>query len=279
MQGVVFFGDRKLELRTFPDPEPAQGEVVVRIRASGMCGSDLHFYRGGPAGPPGTIIQGHEPCGEVYSIGPGVNETQIAPGDRVMIHHYWGCGSCEECRSGWPQLCTVVDIHTLCVNTHGGHAPFLVVPAATLIPLPDELSFKAGAAIGCGTGTAWGGLKRLGNVGGSTIVVFGQGPVGTSATMLASAMGATVIAVDIEDSRLLTAREFGAQHTINPRETDVVAAVRDLTAGRGAPLALETSGATPAAQNAQDVLATWGRACFIGLGADVLFNTTQSYQR
>jgi len=244
-----------------------------------MCGSDLHFYRGGPAAAPGSIIQGHEPCGEVYALGSGVGEETAKVGDRVMIHHYWGCNSCEECRSGWPQLCYQVDIRTLCVNAHGGHSPYVVVPAHTLIPLPDQLSFKAGAAIGCGTGTAWGGLKRLGDLAGGPLVVFGQGPVGTSATMLAASLGAHVIAVDISDSRLDNARTFGAHDTINSSKVDVVDAVRQLTNGRGAPLVLETSGVAPAAQAAQDVLATWGRACFIGLGADVHFNTQQSYKK
>jgi threonine dehydrogenase-like Zn-dependent dehydrogenase len=279
MHGVVFLGDRRLELRDFPEPEPGPNEVVVRIRASGMCGSDLHFYRNGPAAAPGSIIQGHEPCGEVAAVGPGVGPDSPKIGDRVMIHHYWGCNNCEECRSGWPQLCATKEIRTLCVNAHGGHAPYLLVPAHTLTPLPDELSFKAGAAIGCGTGTAWGGLKRLGDVGGSTLVVFGQGPVGTSATMLGASSGARVIAVDISSSRLEKARAFGADEVVNSREVDVVAAVRDLTGGRGAQLVLETSGAGAAAQAAQDVLATWGRACFIGLGADVQFNTQESYKK
>jgi len=279
MQGVVFYGERKVELRDFPDPEPRPHEVVVRMRASGMCGSDLHFYRDGPSAAPGLIIQGHEPCGEVYAVGSAVTAEVARIGDRVMIHHYWGCGNCEECRSGWSQLCATEPIHTLCVNEHGGHAPFMAVPASTLIPLREELSFKAGAAIGCGTGTAWGGLKRLGEIGGTTLVVFGQGPVGISATMLASSMGARVIGVDVSNSRLEKSRAFGADETINSAEVDVLTAVHDFTSGRGAPLVLETSGVDPAAQSAQDVLATWGRACFIGLGANVRFNTQQSYKR
>lgn len=279
MQGIVFLGDRNLELGEFPMPEPGIGEVVVRIRASGMCGSDLHFYRGGLEGNPGDVIGGHEPCGELYSVGEGITPETAKVGDRVMIHHYWGCGTCEQCRSGWPQLCETTSIKRLAVEAHGGHAPFMKVPVTTLIPLPDELSFRAGAAIGCGTGTAWGGLKRLGDVGGSTLVVFGQGPVGASATMLAASMGARVIAVDIENSRLENARKFGASETINSREVDVVEAIRKLTGGKGTPLALETSGATPAAQAAIDAVASWGRICFIGLGAEVHFSTSQSYKK
>jgi threonine dehydrogenase-like Zn-dependent dehydrogenase len=156
-------------------------------------------------------------------------------------------------------------------NDHGAHAPFLCVPAATVLPLHDSLSFAAGAAIGCGTGTAWGGLERLGDIGGAVLVVFGQGPVGHSATMLASARGARVIAVDPEPARLLRARSFGAAEVVDPTETDVVAAVKDLTRGRGAELVLETSGSSLAATNALACLAPWGKACFVGLGGRVEF--------
>ena len=127
--------------------------------------------------------------------GPGVSEAEAKPGQRVMIHHYWGCGQCKHCRVGWSQLCKK-GIVVYGMTGHGGHAPFMQVPAFTLVPLPDELSFEEGAAISCGTGTAYGALKRIDASGRDTLAVFGQGPVGLSATMLGHAMGARVIAVD-----------------------------------------------------------------------------------
>ena len=281
MKGVVFTGNRTAEVRDFPDPEPGFGEVVVRIRASGMCGSDLHYYRSPePSGEEGVpVIQGHEPCGEIAAVGPGVPARTASVGDRVMIHHYWGCGTCGDCRSGWPQLCTTMPPRIPTLNEHGGHADFIKVPASQTIPLPGELSFRAGAAIGCGTGTAWGGLVRLGDVAGRDLVVLGQGPVGLSATMLAAVLGARVIAVDVAQQRVDSARAFGADAVINSAETDVVQAVRDLTHGRGAEVVIETSGATVAARQALEVAATWGRVCFIGLGADVQFNTRDTLRR
>jgi 2-desacetyl-2-hydroxyethyl bacteriochlorophyllide A dehydrogenase len=280
MLGVVFTGDRRLEVRSFPDPEPGPGEVVVRIRASGMCGSDLHTYRAAAAvGPDHLVIQGHEPCGEVHAIGPGVPKAVTSVGDRVMIHHYWGCGRCTDCRTGWPQMCSVMEPRIPTLNEHGGHAEFIKVPAVQTMPLPDALSFKAGAAIGCGTGTAWGALDRLGDVAGRTLVVFGQGPVGASATMLASALGARVVAVDIAPKRLEAAKRFGADAVVNSAEVDAVEAVRDLVGGRGAELVIETSGVTPVAGQALDVVAPWGKACFIGLGAEVTFNTRATLRR
>src|SRR5581483_10825335 len=197
MKGVVFLGNRKLELMEFPDPTPGPGEVVLEIKASGMCGSDLKFYRaaGGASslglGPKsGPNVAGHEPCGVVVAVGPGVPENQAKVGMRVMQHHYRGCGVCDHCNTGWMQLCVEGVKEVYGVTGHGAHARYMKCPARTLVALPDELSFEAGAAISCGTGTAWGALHRLALQGDQTIAVFGQGPVGLSATLLAAQMGA-----------------------------------------------------------------------------------------
>src|SRR5215813_13919264 len=220
MQGIVFLGNRKLEVRGFPDPAPGAGEVVLAIKASGMCGSDLHPYRAagnaaaglGLGGGGTSVIGGHEPCGVVAAVGAGVDPGLV--GQRVMNHHYKGCGRCKHCRLGWSQLCRS-GITVYGMTGHGAHAPFMKVPAFTLVPLPDELSFEEGAAISCGTGTAYGALSRIDVSGRDTLAVFGQGPVGLSATMLGRAMGARVIAVDISNERLDLAREFGADEVVN----------------------------------------------------------------
>src|SRR5919198_882003 len=240
MRGVVFLGERRLELREFPDPTPGPGEVVLAIKASGMCGSDLHTYRakGGTAaigirGRTEPVIGGHEPCGVVAAVGPGVSEAEARVGLRVMNHHYWGCGQCKHCRVGWSQLCRK-GIVVYGMTGHGAHAPFMKVPARTLVPLPDELSFEEGAAISCGTGTAYGALKRLDVSGRDTLAVFGQGPVGLSATMLGVAMGARVIAVDTVAERRALAKELGAEAVIDPKAVDPVVAIHELTQGEGA---------------------------------------------
>ncbi|MDV7090793.1 zinc-binding dehydrogenase [Rhodococcus opacus] len=274
MLGLVFVGDRQLELREFADPEPGPEEVVVAIKASGLCGSDLHLYRSDPAAPATQpLIRGHEPAGIVEAVGLGVSPQAAAVGDRVMVHHYSGCGRCNQCRSGWPQMCDVSNPRIYGVDQHGAHASHMVVPATTLVSLDDSLSFTAGAAIGCGTGTAWGGLDRLGgDLGGATVAVFGQGPVGLSATMLATARGAKVIAVDISGDRLATARRFGATETVDPTEMDSARAIQDLTGGKGASFVLETSGSVSASTSALESLAKWGTACMIGLGGSVSFS-------
>ncbi len=241
MRSIVFLGNRKLELREFPDPTPGPGEVVIQIKASGMCGSDLKFYRAagneaaalGLGGTGGPVIAGHEPCGIIAAVGPSVTDTEAWVGQRVMNHHYKGCGQCKYCRQGWSQLCPK-GIVVFGVTGDGAHAPYMKVPARTNVPLPEELSFEEGAAVSCGTGTAYGALKRLDVSGRDTLAVFGQGPVGLSATMLGRAMGARVIAVDIHDERLALAKEFGAETVINSKDADPVAAIKQLTHGEGA---------------------------------------------
>jgi threonine dehydrogenase-like Zn-dependent dehydrogenase len=287
MKGVVFPGDRKLEIREFPDPTPGPGEVVLEIKASGMCGSDLKFYRavGGPAAlglgkASGPTIAGHEPCGVVAAVGPGVSERQARIGMRVMQHHYRGCGVCEHCSTGWMQLCVEGVAEVYGVTGHGAHAKYLKCPARTLVPLPDELSFEAGAAISCGTGTAWGALHRLGLQGDHTIAIFGQGPVGLSATQLAAAMGARVIALDVSDERLARAKELGADVLINPKTTpEVVPAIKDLTHGRGAHLALEASSSPQARAQAVRAVRTWGKVCYVGEGDSVTLDVSPDLLR
>ena len=223
MRGVVFTGDRNLEIRDFPDPIPGPRDVILEIKASGMCGSDLHRYRA-PFNPGDTssgfkladepMIAGHEPCGVVAELGSAVSDQEAKIGQRVMDHHYEGCGSCKHCKGGWQQMC--LDGTTVFGSSgHGAHARYMRVPVSTLVPLPEKLSFTTGAAISCGTGTAYGALRRLQLQGGETIAIFGQGPVGLSATQLATAMGARVIALDISPERLEMAAAFGAAEIIN----------------------------------------------------------------
>ena len=287
MKGVVLAGDRRVEILDFPDPTPGPGEVVLEIKASGMCGSDLKFYRavGGAASlgfkaAAGPVIGGHEPCGVVVAVGAGVSEKQARVGMRVMQHHYRGCGVCPHCATGWMQLCDEGVAEVYGVTGHGAHARYMKCPARTLVALPDELSFEAGAAISCGTGTAWGALQRLGLQGDHTIAVFGQGPVGLAATQLATAMGARVIALDTSPERLARAREFGADATIDPAATDnVVQAIRDLTHGLGAHASLDASSSPLARAQAVRCVRTWGKACFVGEGGEVSLDVSNDLLR
>jgi threonine dehydrogenase-like Zn-dependent dehydrogenase len=285
MRGAVFLGNRKVEIRSFPDPTPGPGEVVIQMKASGMCGSDLKFYRSPPGEAQKSLgfsadaepfIGGHEPCGVVAARGPGVSEKEAPIGARVMDHHYSGCGTCKHCRVGWSQLCKA-GITVYGVTAHGGHAEYLKVPVRTLVPLPEELSFVAGAAVSCGTGTAYGALRRMNALGGSTLAVFGQGPVGVSATLLGAKMGLRVIAVETNAERRALALKFGADKAIDA--TDAEKVLKELTRGEGVDLAMDTTGVSAARIAAIRSAKTWGTVCFVGEGGDVTINVSPDMLR
>jgi len=286
MKAVYFLGDRKLAIRDVPDPAPGPGEVILEIKASGMCGTDLKYYRatdgansiGLGKGSDRPIIAGHEPCGIVAEVGAGVWSPLAKIGTRVMNHHYSGCGCCHQCRAGWTQMCDEGSI-TFGANGDGAHAKFMKVPADSLIALPHDLSFQAGAAISCGTGTAWGGMDRVGLRGSETIAIFGQGPVGLSGTQLAAAMGARVIALDIDPGRLNRAKEFGADVVIDARSDDVVAAIRDVTHGHGAECTMDCTGSAKARSAAIKSARKWGRIVFLGEGGDVTIDVSNDMNR
>jgi threonine dehydrogenase-like Zn-dependent dehydrogenase len=285
MRGAVFLGNRKIEIRNFPDPVPGPGEVVIQMKASGMCGSDLKFYRSPPGAAQAALglgnqaepfIAGHEPCGVVAARGAGVSEREAPIGQRVMDHHYSGCGVCKHCRVGWSQLCRA-GIVVYGVTGNGGHADYLKVPARTLVPLPDELSFVEGAAVACGTGTAYGALRRMHLAGGSTLAVFGQGPVGLSATLLGAKMGARVMAVETNAQRRALAKQFGADEAIDAPEAEK--ALKEMTRGEGVDLALDCTGIAAARLAAVRSTKTWGTVCFVGEGGDVTLDVSRDLLR
>ncbi len=271
MKAVVFPGDRTVEVREFPDPTPGPRDVIIEIRSSGLCGSDLHAYRAPAATRTNPRVAGHEPCGVVVEVGSAVTEAKV--GDRVMQHHYDGCGTCRHCTSGWTQLCEIDPLWFGSINGDGGHAQFMRAPAHTLVPLPEELTFAAGSAVACGTGTAYGAIKRIGLQGDEIVSVFGQGPVGLSATMLATEMGSRVIAIDLSPERRQAALERGAIAALDPATDDVPAAIKDLSHGEGAHKSIETSGAEPARADAARSTRSWGTVAMVGIGGNLVLES------
>lgn len=285
MQGLVFQGNCQVELIDFDDPVPGPGEAIIEMRASGMCGTDLHYYRNGMTESlrmlglanrieSDRIIGGHEPCGVVAALGPGVDARSFKVGDRVMVFHYAGCSFCEHCRTGWTQLCDH-GARIYGVLSHGGHANFMKVPASSLVHLPREMSFKAGAAVACGTGTAWGALLRLSISARDTLAVFGLGPVGLSTAQLASAMGVEVIGVDISAARVEQAREFGVAHAIDASVLDPVEEIHRLTGGKGVSCAVESAGGEAVRRQAIRSTGVWGRIALVAVGGNVTADAMQ----
>jgi len=287
MKGIVFLGNKKLELQDFIDPQPGPDEVIIEIKASGMCGSDLKFYRAnaGPSslglgGSDKKVIAGHEPCGVVVEIGKNISKDLISKDMRVMQHHYRGCGNCSHCSTGWQQLCVEGVAEVYGVTGNGAHAKYMKCPASTVVELREDISFKSGAAISCGTGTAWGALERLLLRAEQTIAIFGMGPVGLSAVMLASKMGAKIIAVDINSKRLSRAKQFGADLLINPnKDNDVLTSIKDFTKGLGAHCSIDASSSPIARSQCIKSLRTWGKACFVGEGGEVNIDVSNDLLR
>ena len=266
MLGVVFTGNGELEIREFADPQPGAGQVVVEMKSSGLCGSDLRPYRSSAdeLGARAEIISGHEPCGVVVEVGAGVRNARV--GDRVMVHHYSGCQRCEHCQTGWTQLCQTEHQKVYGSHAHGGNADYELIEDYMCVPMPDGLSYEEGAAIACGTGTAYQALRRLDVSGCDALAVFGQGPVGLSGTFLGAHMGARVIAVDPVAERRALAEASGAWHTIDPMRDDPVSAIYELTGGRGADATLDATGIDEVRANAIRSARIWGRACLVGEG-------------
>lgn len=275
MKGVVFRGDRVAEVREFPEEEPGPGHVLLRMRASGICGSDLHNYRA-PASEirnPDNRV-GHEPCGEVVAVGPGVTRARV--GDRVMNHHYLGCGHCRYCRMGYQQLCSDPDFKRGYYGgtLHGGHGDYMVCHERTCVPLPDELTYEVGAMLACGSSTAYLALLKLAVSGRDVLAVFGQGPVGVAATMLGAAMGARVIAVDISEARLKLARQAGAWKTVNPNDGDSVEQIRSLTGGEGADATIEAVGLPITRKQSATAARVFGRSALVGERGQAVYDAT-----
>ena len=266
MLGVVFTGNGKLEIREFADPSPGVGQVVVEMKSSGLCGSDLRPYRSSAEelGPRAEMITGHEPCGVVAKVGAGVRNVRV--GDRVMVHHYSGCQRCEYCQTGWTQLCQSEYQKVYGSGAHGGNADYELIEDYMCVPMPDGLSYEEGAAIACGTGTAYQALRRLDVSGRDVLAVFGQGPVGLSGTFLGAQMGARVIAVDPVAERRELAEASGAWKSIDPMRDDPVSAIYELTGGRGADCTLDATGIGDVRANVIRSTRIWGRACLVGEG-------------
>jgi len=274
MQGVILPGERRVEFRETPVPEPGHGQVLVQMRASGLCGSDLRaIYRehtGVGAERYQNVIAGHEPCGEVAAVGPGVQAFQR--GDRVVLYHIVGCGVCRFCRSGFMINCSAPASKRAAYGWQrdGGHAPFLLAEERTLVRLPDELSYVDGALVACGFGTAYQSILRVGVSGRDRTLVVGLGPVGLGAVMLAAASGAEVIGVDLVQDRLDLARQAGAAHTVEAgdhAESQIMA----LTDGHGVETAIECSGSGAGRHLCLDAAREWGRVAFVGEGGTVTF--------
>jgi alcohol dehydrogenase len=230
-----------LAIRNLPDPVPEDDGVVLKVEATGICRSDWHGWMGNDADIQLPHVPGHELAGTVEETGKNVKNWKR--GDRVTVPFVSGCGRCLECRSGNHHIC---DHQFQPGFTHwGSFAEYVGIHYAdiNLVPVPPEMDFVTAASLGCRFITSFRAVVAQGQVKpGQWVAVHGCGGVGLSAVMIAQAMGAQVIAVDIQDRHLDLAREVGAMATVNPTKVgDVVEAVREISDG-GAHVSLDALG-------------------------------------
>ena len=274
MDAVRLPGGRVVERVRLPVPEPGHGQVLLRMRASSICGSDLRaIYRehlGQGAEAYQGVVAGHEPCGDVVALGTGVR--RLTEGDRVVVHHIAGCGVCDECRRGYPVGC-----HSPLRAAHGwqrdgGHADFMVADEVSCLPLPEPLTHVDGALVSCGFGTAYEGLLRGSLGGGDRLLVTGLGPVGLAAAMLGRHLGAsTVIGSDPSRERVELALGLGLVDVAVTESDDLDGAVEEATSGAGCEVSIDCSGNATAREAALRNTRAWGRCVFVGEGGTVTF--------
>jgi threonine dehydrogenase-like Zn-dependent dehydrogenase len=272
MQGVILPGQEQVELEEFDVPEPGHGQVLIRMKASGLCGSDLraiyHEHKGSGAERYQNVIAGHEPAGQVEAVGPGVSDFEV--GDRVVVYHITGCGHCEECRKGFMIGCHSPERTAYGWQRDGGHADYLLAEARTLLHLPDELTCTDGALVACGFGTAYQGILRADVSARDRVLVVGLGPVGLGAVMLAASSGAEVIGVDLMPERLELGKKAGAAHVLASGE-NAAEVILELTGGHGTEVGIDCSGSGDGRVLCLEVAREWGRVVYLGEGGSVTF--------
>jgi propanol-preferring alcohol dehydrogenase len=250
-----------LRLREVPMPQPGPDDVLVRIKAAGICHSDAH-YRAGVSIPPALpVTLGHEMAGVAEKT--GANVKHIVAGDRVCVHYMAFCGLCHFCSMGREQFCATGQM----IGKHrdGGYAQWALVPARSVFVLPGEISFEAAAVMMCSSATSLHALNKARLQPGESVAIFGFGGLGFSALQLALARGAGgVYAVDINPAKLKLAADFGAI-PVDARRGDPVGQIQQMTKGRGVDVALELIGLPETMDAAVRCLTVFGRAALVGL--------------
>ncbi|MBI2755319.1 MAG: alcohol dehydrogenase catalytic domain-containing protein [Chloroflexi bacterium] len=270
MRAAVLHAPEDLRVEEVPVPRPGPGEVLLRVRACGLCGTDHKIIAGRYPGvwpPEFPFIIGHEWAGEVAALGPGV--TTLRVGDRVAAENHSGCGQCGMCRTGYYNLCERADRRDPSYKLYGHTAPgalaeYAVRPAILLMPLPEQVSNVEGALVNPGA-LALHGLRRTGFHPGCSVAVFGPGVIGLLTVLFARAAGAAQIITVGRGERLSLARELGSTDVVEYDAGDPAQGVRDATGGRGVDYVYECSGNPAAVAQAIGSARRGGKVALLGL--------------
>jgi 6-hydroxycyclohex-1-ene-1-carbonyl-CoA dehydrogenase len=269
VKAAVFYAAHEpMRIEDVPTPQPRAGEILIRVAGCGVCHTDLHYLdHGTPTFKQPPVILGHEIAGTVAALGAGV--TLLKEADRVLVPAVLSCGHCTLCRTGRENICE--NSQMLGNHIDGGYAEYVVVPAKDVFRMPDDVPLVEGSVIADAVTTPFHAVVRRGKVAaGDWVIVFGCGGVGLSLVQVAAAVGARVIAVDVKDAKLETARRFGATATLNPAAVPKLdKAVRALSGG-GVDVAFEAVGKATAQEAALNCLKTGGRLVLVGYSPETL---------
>jgi threonine dehydrogenase-like Zn-dependent dehydrogenase len=275
MKGAYLPGNSTVILKDVPIPRPGHGQVLVKMKACTICGSDIRaIYREhtgkGAEGYQG-VIAGHEPCGQVVEEGPGIK--RFKKGSRVIVYHISGCGICHDCRMGYMISCSSPLRAAYGWQRDGGMAEYILCDEKDLVELPDELTYADGAQAACGFGTVYEAIYKIGVSGADNVLVVGLGPVGLAALMLARAMGARkLFGIESNPYRIELAGKLGLADAILTAAPDNADRIKALTGGRGVEKAFDASSSDEGRQTAIRATRQWGKIAFIGEGNTVNFN-------
>lgn len=276
MTGAVLPGDSSTMLREFKIPQPGHGEVLIKMKSSTICGSDIrciyHEHLGkGPEGYQPGMIAGHEPSGQIIEVGLGCR--RFKENDRVIVYHISGCGVCNDCRRGYMISCTSKYRRAYGWQRDGGMAEYMLAEEKDLVLLPDELSYSDGAQVACGFGTVYEGLEKIGISGNDAVLVTGLGPVGLATAMLCKSLGANkIIGVEVINERIKIAEDTKLFDHVLKAGPNSVEEVRALTGGFGVEKSVECSANDKARLLSIQAARKWGKIVFLGEGGACSFN-------
>lgn len=276
MKAAFLPGNGTVLMKEVAIPKPGPGQVLVKTKASTICGSDIRaIYREHLGKGPEAYqnkVAGHEPCGQIMKC--GESTKRFKEGDRVVLYHISGCGVCNDCRRGYMISCTSPTRAAYGWQRDGGMAPYILADEKDCVLLPDELTYTDGAQIACGFGTVYEGLEKIGISGNDAVLVVGLGPVGLAALMLAKALGANkLVGVDTVKERCDIAKELGLADSVFVFGNDTLQNVINETyQQKGFERTVDCSGHTDGRQLCIRATRQWGKMVMLGEGGTVEFN-------
>lgn len=270
MKALVYCGPRDIRYMDVETPEPKAGEVLVKVKAVSICGSDMSGYKGGSAMRVAPLIMGHEFSGEIAKLGEGVEGLKA--GDRVGVVTNLYCGYCADCKAGLSNVCDnrkIIGTTMMAGSYNGAMADYVVAPAAKIMLLPDNVSFNQ-CALAEPLSISLRATKHAGDLKGKTVAVFGAGPIGLLTIQCVKYFGAgRIIAIDLVDDRLEMAKKCGATDIINSND-DILGITRKMTDGVGVDVVFDAAGVPATVNGGVEIVRNGGKIVWIGLAAPKL---------